>query len=151
MKKYELTKEFKLDLFGQKIFRIKALISFSNVIKGELGGFIGKEENLSHEGNAWVSGDAKVSGDARVSGNAKVSGNAEVSGDARVSGKVLNIDYEKYNITATDNNLKIGCKNYSFEEWWNFTDKEIIAMDGKEALKWWRKWKPILQQILEVN
>ena len=85
MKKYELTAEF-IEKWGKKLFRIKALISFGSVEAGELGGYIEKEDNLAHDGNAWVSGNAEVSGDARVYGNAWVSGNAEVSGDAWVYG-----------------------------------------------------------------
>ena len=77
MKKFELTAEFVTNVFGKKLFRIKALVAFGNVEKGELGGFIEKEDNLSHGGNAWVYGDAWVSGDARVYGNARVSGNAD--------------------------------------------------------------------------
>ena len=86
MKKFKLTSEFIVDISGVKLFRIKALIEFGNVKAGDLGGYIEKEENLSHMGNAWVSGNAQVFGNARVSGNAQVSGNARVSGDARVFG-----------------------------------------------------------------
>ena len=86
MKKFELTSESIANIFGKKLFRIKALIEFGNVKEGELGGFIEKEENLSHEGDAWVYGNAKVCGDAWVCGNAWVYGNAEVCGDARVCG-----------------------------------------------------------------
>ena len=70
MKKFELTAEFVTNVFGKKLFRIKALVAFGNVEKGELGGFIEKEDNLSHDGNAWVYGNAQVSGNARVSGDA---------------------------------------------------------------------------------
>ena len=102
MKKFELTSEFITNIFGTKLFRIKALIEFGNVKAGELGGFVEKEENLNHEGNAWVYGNAEVYGnarvygnasvcdDARVYGNASVYGNARVCGDARVYG---NADY----------------------------------------------------------
>ena len=92
MKKFKLTSEFIVDISGVKLFRIKALIEFGNVKAGDLGGYIEKEENLSHMGNAWVfgnawvSGDARVSGDAQVFGDARVSGNAQVFGNARVSG-----------------------------------------------------------------
>ena len=86
MKKFKLTSEFIVDISGVKLFRIKALIEFGNVKAGDLGGYIEKEENLSHMGNAWVSGNAQVSGDAQVFGDARVSGNAWVSGDAWVSG-----------------------------------------------------------------
>ena len=90
MKKFELTSEFITNIFGTKLFRIKALIEFGNVKAGELGGFVEKEENLNHEGNAWVDGNAEVYGNARVYGNAWVYGNARVCDDARVYG---NADY----------------------------------------------------------
>ena len=81
MKKYELTENTMMH-FGKKLFQIKALISFGDVKAGELGGWIEKEENLSHAGNAWVYGNALVSGDARVYGDALVSGDARVYGNA---------------------------------------------------------------------
>ena len=91
MKKFELTAESKINIFGKKLFRIKALISFGDVEEGETGGWIEKEENLEQSsGNAWVYGNAEVYGNARVYGNVEVSGNARVSGDAEVSG---NADY----------------------------------------------------------
>ena len=93
MKKYELTSDLILNYLGVKLFRIKALISFKNVKAGELGGYIEKEENLDHHGNAWVHGngwvygDAMVYGEAMVYGDARVHGNAEVHGNARVYGE----------------------------------------------------------------
>ena len=63
MKKFSLTKTTK-DWFGVTLFQIKAEMSFGNVSKGELGGWVEKEKNLDQEGNAWVYGDARVSGSA---------------------------------------------------------------------------------------
>ena len=57
MKKYELTAETKF-VCGKTLHRIKALISFGCIEAGELGGWIEKEENLSHDGDAWVCGNA---------------------------------------------------------------------------------------------
>lgn len=82
MKKFELTSEFITNIFGTKLFRIKALIEFGNVKAGELGGFVEKEENLSQDGNAWVYDNARVYGDACVYGDARVCGDACVYGDA---------------------------------------------------------------------
>lgn len=86
-KKYELTDETKV-IGNTTIHRIRALrdIPRHGVTSGDLGGWIEKENNLSHEGDAWVSGDAWVLGDARVSGNASVFGDAWVYGNARVHG-----------------------------------------------------------------
>ena len=85
MKKYELTEET-VTVYGKTLYRIRAVRDFGSVKTGEFGGYIEKEENLSHFGDAWVYGNAKVYGDARVSGNAWISGNAKVYGNARVSG-----------------------------------------------------------------
>ena len=81
MKKYEFTGETKI-IAGRTLHRIRALISFDDVAEGDLGGFIEKEENLSHDGDAWVYGNARVYGDARVYDNAEVCGDARVCGNA---------------------------------------------------------------------
>ena len=83
MKKYELTSETKV-INGVELHRIKAIKSFGNVKKGDLGGWIESENNLSQFGNAWVRGNATVSGYARVYGNAVISGNATLCGNAWV-------------------------------------------------------------------
>ena len=75
MKKYEFTgetKQVELLFRTATLHRIKAVAEFGVVKIGDIGGWIEKEENLSHEGNAWVCGDAKVYGNAEVYGNAKV-------------------------------------------------------------------------------
>ena len=96
MKKFELTSETKINIFGKKLFRIKALVSFGVVKTGETGGWVEKEENVNQSGDAWVFGNAEVFGNARVSGDAEVFGNARVSGNARVFGNAEvsgNADY----------------------------------------------------------
>ncbi len=95
-KKYELTDETK-KIDGQTWHRIKALKDFADVKKGELGGFIEKEDNLSQEGNCWVYGVAEISGnavvkeDARIKGHSKVI-SSEIYGSAEVSGYASVID-----------------------------------------------------------
>ena len=96
-KKYKLTDET-INLNGATLYRIEALKDFGEIKKGDKGGFIASENNLSHEGNAWVSDDACVYGSACVYGdacvfgcacvydNALVSGNGQVYGNARVCG-----------------------------------------------------------------
>ena len=85
-KKYELLKDDYVEFFSKTLYRIKALKDFSNVKAGELGGYIEKEENLSHKGNCWVFGNAGVCGNARVYDNARVYGDASVYGNTRVHG-----------------------------------------------------------------
>ena len=85
MKKYKLTSET-TKCNGIILYRIEALMDFSDVKTGDKGGFVQYENNLSQLGNAWVYGDAFVYGDAKVYGNAKVYGDAEVFGNAEVCG-----------------------------------------------------------------
>ena len=106
MKKFELTTE-SITFLGRTLFRIKALISFGNVKAGELGGYIEKEGNLSHEGDAWVYDNARVYGDARVCGNAWVYDNADI---ATISG--FGSEYRTTTFFRTKNNeiaVKCGC------------------------------------------
>ena len=85
-KKYELLRNDYIEYEGRTLYRIKALRDFGNVKAGELGGYIEKEDNLSHEHNCWVYKHAKVFGNAKVYDNAYVSGNAKVSGVVFVYG-----------------------------------------------------------------
>ena len=156
-KKFELVLETEKEFFGIKMFRVRALISFSCVKKGDLSGYIEKENNLSQFGDAWVSGnacvfgdarvfgnacvfgDARVSGDACVSGNARVSGDACVFGDARVSGdawvkkinQCINILNLQFPITLTPQNIQIGCHLKTHKEWLKVTKKEAVKMGLK--------------------
>ena len=75
-----ITKNFN----GHILHQIIALKDFGDVKKGDIGGWLEEEDNLSQVGNAWVSGNALVFDNARVYGNAKVYGDAWVYGDAVV-------------------------------------------------------------------
>ena len=87
-KKYKLTDET-IQVSGHTLHRIEALTDFINAHKGEKGGFIESEENLSQEDDCWIFDDAKVWGDAKVLNNAVVCRNAYVYGNARVYGDAL--------------------------------------------------------------
>ena len=88
-KKYKLTEEICYDFLGIKLYRIEALKDFGIVKKGDKGGYIENENNLSQEGDCWIYGNTKVSDKAIVCGNAQVSGNAQVFGNATVYGNAL--------------------------------------------------------------
>lgn len=86
-KKYEITKE-SMHNGCVTLHRIKALIDIPRfkVKKGDLGGWIEKESNLSQNGSCWVSKNAQIFGDAAVTDNARVMGFARVYGRASVRG-----------------------------------------------------------------
>ena len=183
-KKFEFIEETKTTSWGVTVKRIVALRDFGDVKVGDKGGFLEKEENLSHENDCWVYGEAQVYGEARVCdearvcGKARVYGEAQVYGEARVCGEARVYDeaqvygkarvYDEaqvcdearvttvvktfgngfdYRITVTDKHIKIGCQQRLKSEWYNFQEGEIIEMDGKRALKFWRIFKPLAEQL----
>lgn len=86
-KKYRIREDIPLKLDGGIIlYRIEALKDFSDVKKGDIGGWVEKETNLSQEGDCWLYGNATVLQDAIVFDNAKVYGDAEITNNARVYG-----------------------------------------------------------------
>ena len=66
------------------LHRIKAVRDFGEVKSDEVGGWIEKEENLSHDGECWVSSEAIVCNNAKVVGDAKVGGHALVKDNAQI-------------------------------------------------------------------
>ena len=70
MKKYELTEEVN----KQGLHRIRALrdIQRYGVKKGDLGGFVEREYNLSQEGDCWIADNATVKDFAGVHDDALV-------------------------------------------------------------------------------
>ena len=83
-KKYEILKDQAITMNGSTIYRIKALKDFGDVKAGDMGGFVEKEENLSHEGPCWIYGDAMVYHNAKVKDNAIVRDYVHVYDDAQV-------------------------------------------------------------------
>ena len=133
MKKFEFTGETKtisLLFRTATLHRIRAVEEFGLVKVGDLGGWIEKEENLSHEGKAWVYGDAEVWGNAKVYGDAKVWGNAEVYGDAEVWGNAK--VYGDANIFSASHVLVIGAigSRDDFTTFFRDSDNEITVKCG---------------------
>lgn len=66
-RKYEIVNAYNWN--GKIIKQIRALRSFGNVKKGQIGGWIESEDNLSHDGNCWIDYDCVVCGDTKVTGD----------------------------------------------------------------------------------
>ena len=106
--KYEFTDEVNERLGFPTLRRIRAVRDFGDVKAGTLGGWIGSEYNLSHEGLAWVADEAKVYEDACILGDAKVCGNAIVRGLARVrENAVIDENAVVFGVSHISGNAKI--------------------------------------------
>ena len=80
-KKYELIPSDR-----EGLYRVKALKDFNDVKKGDIGGYIQSENNLSQLGDCWIYDNAIVCGNARVCDDAIVRDDARVFANAQIYG-----------------------------------------------------------------
>ena len=78
-KKYIFTGET-IESNSVTLLQIKALRDFGDVKKGDMGGWIENEKNLSQEGDCWIGEGVKLHDNVRVYGDAQVMGNLSVCG-----------------------------------------------------------------------
>jgi len=64
---------------------------------------------------------------------------------------LLNTMHQTYAVSIINNNLLIGCEKHSIKEWENFKPREILEMDGKGGLKWWKEYKPIIIPLAKLH
>ena len=69
-KKYKLIESSRAWQYSRPIYRIQALRDFSDVKKGDLGGFVESEANLSQMGDCWIYDMAQAVDKSRVEGDA---------------------------------------------------------------------------------
>lgn len=70
-----------------KLYRIQALKNFGDVKKGDLGGFVESEHNLSQDGNCWIYNNASAAQDSRVQENAKMYDHSSIHQYAQMFGE----------------------------------------------------------------
>ena len=124
MAKYRMTDDV-IVTCERVLHRIEALVDIQRfgVKAGDLGGYIEREENLSHDGNAWIGGDAQVYGDAWVCGDAQIRRNGKIESikDYCVFGPCgSRDDFTTFYKTETGIWVSCGCFNGSIEK---FRDK----------------------------
>ena len=84
-RKYELT-NISMEFGGRTLYRIRALKDFSDVKRGELGGWVSSENNLSQEGNCWIYDEAKCMDNARMYDDSCMYGYSEMYDSSRMYG-----------------------------------------------------------------
>ena len=157
-KKYRLLENDTITVGNRTLYRIEALRDFADVEKGDKGGYVESEDNLSHDGNCWVYGNARVCGDAWVYGDARVYGNAWVYGTAWVYGNALvsgnakvsgNADYyvgknvwssgRYFTYTRSNRMWKVGC--------FYGTGEELIEKAYKDSKVSGREYERVVRYV----
>jgi hypothetical protein len=59
--------------------------------------------------------------------------------------------FPEYAICYSKHIVFIGCKGRKLDSWKNFTDEDILAMDGKRSIDFWRRNKDTIIGLIESN
>lgn len=78
--KYEILKESPVEFSGRTLYRIRAARDFGEVKKGDIGGLVEDDNNLSQIGDCWLFDDAKAFNGAYIGGGLKMRGSSEING-----------------------------------------------------------------------
>ena len=57
----------------------------------------------------------------------------------------------RWPVTIFDNHMRIGCQLHSLADWATFTKRDIVEMDGTDALLFWRRHKAMLLALAGHN
>ena len=141
--KYKLTDET-INVGSKKLCQIEALKDFRDVKKGDKGGFIEYEHNLSHEGDSWVYGNAMVCGNACVCDNARVYGNAKIENNSDyIVFKNWWSSGRYFTWTRSNDMWKVGC--------FSGTGEELIKKAYEDSEKSGREYERIVKYVEEIK
>ena len=90
--KYGLTEETKM-VDGEEVCRIVCTEAFSDVQKGDKGGWVKNVRNISHLGECWAYDECVVMNEAELSGDATLRGNIHLRDDVVI--------YDNVNLQGT--------------------------------------------------
>lgn len=71
------------------LHRIKALRDFGDVKKGDVGGYVENEYNLSHDGECWIYDGAAVYENATVWNDVRIREKVRIYGNAKINDNVV--------------------------------------------------------------
>lgn len=149
-KKYELIPSDR-----EWLYRIKALKDFNNVKKGDIGGYIQSENNLSQFDDCWIYDNAVVCDNARIRGHAVVQHDAVVQGNAIICGDAVITSIKDYIVfknwwcggryftwTRSNNMWKVGC--------FYGTGEELINKAFEDSVEKGFEYKKIVDYVESI-
>ena len=109
-KKYEILMDEKntIEWKGHTLHRIRALRDFGDIRKGDIGGFVENENNLSHKGNCWIYDDAKAMDNSIMYDNSRICDKSELHDDSEMYNYTRMYDYsELHNNSIMNDNSEM--------------------------------------------
>lgn len=88
-KKYRILEEDWRPAGGGRVYRIQAIRDFEGIKAGTLGGYVGCERNLAHDGTCWIHDESICMDNAVVYESAQMYGNSRAFDYARIHGEAV--------------------------------------------------------------
>lgn len=154
-KKYKLIKNNVNYFCSLGHYRIEAIKDFNDVKKGDIGGYVENEDNLSQYGDCWIYDDARVYGNAKVCDNAKIYGRAKIHGNAIICNNAIiesDSDYivfknwwssgRYFTWTRSNNMWNVGC--------FYGTGKQLIEKAYKDSELSGKEYKRVVDYVNSI-
>ena len=122
----------------------RADLTEANLTEANLSGADLSGADLSRADLSWADLTGAIMTGADLRG-------ADLRGATGLNHWIKCIQVEGWPITYTSEVIQIGCQRHAIEEWRAFSDLEISEMDKSKALKFWKKWKATIFQIIEMS
>ena len=124
MKKYEILMDKKntIEFEGRTLYRIRALRDFNDVKKGDLGGYVEAESNLSQEGDCWIYNNAKSMDNSRMYGNSRMYDDSKM-----YNSSAMHEDSEMYDNSEMFDNSEIYDSSIMHDNCRMYNDSEMYG------------------------
>ena len=117
----------------------------ANLSKANLSGANLREANLSEANLSEANLSEANLSEANLSW-ANLSGAVWKTGN-KIQKAPLQISGLRWPVLILDGHMQIGCQIYVFEDWQQFSDREVLAMDSRDALRFWKQHKQMLLNL----
>ena len=100
----------------------------------------------------WLSGAAAGCADLSFAdlGGADLSF-AKLSGAAAGNNReIKTLQLGEYYTVITSEKIAVGCQAHTLDKWKAFSDRDILEMDGKDGLAWWKQWRDVIFRVHET-
>lgn len=127
----------------EEFYRVKALRDFNDVKKGDIGGYIHSENNLSQLDDCWIYDNAVVSDNANIRGEVCICGDAIISSDKDyIVFKNWWSSGRFFTWTRSNNIWKVGC--------FYGTGEELIDKAYKDSEESGREYEKIVKYVERI-
>jgi hypothetical protein len=71
--------------------------------------------------------------------------------DGSTAENLLSLNGLRWPVSTDGARIQIGCQNHSTADWQAFDDAAIVAMDGRDALRFWRTYKATILAMAQLR